>query len=156
MKIIAADYANDCTTKCQVLFEMNLNIQNPKCRPEAGEKEDKTVSVWSLASRRGWRRRLVAWMATRDVAALTSKEFITVRFDSDRGPGVRDPERRFVDKSLGLLSFAFLEVNGKYQTHRTKLDGRKSGIRRNLMKWLTFETGFRGARNIPPSTPSTS
>jgi len=45
MKIIAADYANDCTTKCQVLFEMNLNIQNPKCRPEAGEEKDKTVSV---------------------------------------------------------------------------------------------------------------
>jgi len=73
-------------------------------------------------------------MATRDVAALTSKEFITFRFDSDRGPGVKDPERRFVDKKPGLLSFAFLEINGKCQTHRTKLDGRKSGIRRNLMK----------------------
>jgi hypothetical protein len=38
MKMIAAGCANDCTTKCQVLVEMNLNIHNQRCRPEAGEE----------------------------------------------------------------------------------------------------------------------
>ena len=38
MKIIAAGYAKDCTTKCQGSVEMNLNIHNQRCRPEAGEE----------------------------------------------------------------------------------------------------------------------
>jgi len=62
-------------------------------------------------------------MASKDVAALLSKEFITVKLDSDRGIGAKDIERRFIDKQQGLPWFAFLDANGKCLIHSVTPNG---------------------------------
>jgi len=66
-------------------------------------------------------------MATKDVAALIAKEFVTVKLDSDRGIGAKDIERRFIDKEQGLPWFAFLDVNGKCLIHSTRSNGSNIG-----------------------------
>ena len=52
-------------------------------------------------------------MATKDAAALLSKDFVIVKIDSDRGIGAKDIAKRFIDKEQGLPWFVFLDGNGK-------------------------------------------
>ncbi|HTY63149.1 MAG TPA: hypothetical protein VMG30_12945 [Acidobacteriota bacterium] len=52
-------------------------------------------------------------MATKDAAALLSKDFIIVKIDIDRGIGAKDLAKRFNDKEQGLPWFVFLDGNGK-------------------------------------------
>jgi hypothetical protein len=66
-------------------------------------------------------------MATKDVAARISKEFVTVKLDLDRGLGAKNIERRFIGKEPGLPWFAFLDVDGKCLIHSTKPDGSNIG-----------------------------
>ena len=66
-------------------------------------------------------------MATKDVAVLIAKEFVTVKLDLDRGIGAKDIERRFIDKEQGLPWFAFLDVNGKCLIHSIRPNGGNIG-----------------------------
>jgi len=52
-------------------------------------------------------------MASKDVAPLLAKEFVTVKLDFDRAKGAKDIERRYIDKEQGLPWFAFLDGDGK-------------------------------------------
>jgi hypothetical protein len=51
-------------------------------------------------------------MASKDVAQLLEKEFVTVKLDFDRAKGAKDIELRYVDKTQGLPWFAFLDGDG--------------------------------------------
>jgi hypothetical protein len=66
-------------------------------------------------------------MATKDVAALIAKDFVTVKLDSDRGIGAKDIERRFIDKQQGLPWFAFLDANGNCLIHSIGPNGGNIG-----------------------------
>ena len=66
-------------------------------------------------------------MATKDVAVLLAKEFVTVKLDLDRGIGAKDIEKRFIDKEQGLPWFAFLDVGGRCLIHNTRPNGRNIG-----------------------------
>ena len=54
-------------------------------------------------------------MASKEVAALVAKEFVTLKIDEDRGIGAKDLELRLIGKTAqgSLPSFAFLDVDGK-------------------------------------------
>jgi len=52
-------------------------------------------------------------MATKDAAALLSKDFVIVKIDTDRAIGAKDLAKRFIDKEQGLPWFVFLDGNGK-------------------------------------------
>ena len=66
-------------------------------------------------------------MATKNVAELISKEFVTVKLDADRDIGAKDIEKRYIDKEQGLPWFAFLDENGKCLIHSTRPDGGNIG-----------------------------
>jgi hypothetical protein len=51
-------------------------------------------------------------MATKEVDALLSKEYITVKLDIDRGVGAEAIEKRYVEKEQGVPWFAFLSAAG--------------------------------------------
>jgi hypothetical protein len=52
-------------------------------------------------------------MATKDAAALLSKDFVVVKLDLDRATGAKDIAKRYLDKDQGLPWFAFLDGNAK-------------------------------------------
>jgi hypothetical protein len=58
-------------------------------------------------------------MATKDVAPMLAKEFITVKLDYDRATGAKEIERRYIEKEQGLPWFAFLDGDGKCLIHST-------------------------------------
>ena len=66
-------------------------------------------------------------MASKDVAPLIAKEFVTVKLDFDRGIGAKEIERRFIDKDQGLPWFAFLDGDGKCLIHSTREKGGNIG-----------------------------
>jgi hypothetical protein len=51
-------------------------------------------------------------MATKDVASLMAKEFVTVKLDFDRAIGAKGIEKRYIDKEQGLPWFAFVAPDG--------------------------------------------
>jgi hypothetical protein len=59
-------------------------------------------------------------MATKDVALLMEKEFVTVKLDFDRGIGAKDIEKRYIDKAQGLPWFAFVAPDGTAIVHSTR------------------------------------
>jgi hypothetical protein len=61
-------------------------------------------------------------MASKDVAPLMAKEFVTVRLDYDRGIGAQNIERRFIDEEQGLPWFAFVAPDGTAIVHSTRPD----------------------------------
>jgi hypothetical protein len=67
-------------------------------------------------------------MASKDVAPLLSKEFVTVKLDFDRGIGAKDIQRRLVDKPQNSLPwFAFVDGDGKCLIHSTRENGSSIG-----------------------------
>src|SRR5512142_1674810 len=52
-------------------------------------------------------------MASKDVAPLLGKEFVSVKIDSDRMPGGQDLLKRLAPKSSGIPWFAFLDGEGR-------------------------------------------
>jgi hypothetical protein len=58
-------------------------------------------------------------MASKDVAPVLEKEFVTLKLDFDRAKGAKEIEKRFVDKEQGLPWFAFLDGDGKAVIHST-------------------------------------
>jgi hypothetical protein len=62
-------------------------------------------------------------MASKDVAPLLEKEFVTLKLDFDRAKGAKDIQRRYIDKEQGLPWFAFLDGNGKALIHSTGPNG---------------------------------
>src|SRR5512142_792307 len=52
-------------------------------------------------------------MASKDVAPILAKEFVSVKIDWDRMPGARDLVKPSNGKSPGLPWFAFLDGDGK-------------------------------------------
>ncbi len=62
-------------------------------------------------------------MATKDVALLLAKEFVTVKLDYDRGIGAKDIEKRYIEKEQGLPWFAFVAPDGKAIVNSTALKG---------------------------------
>ena len=58
-------------------------------------------------------------MASKDVAPVLAKEFVTLRLDFDRAKGAKDIEKRYIDKEQGLPWFAFLDGDGKALIHST-------------------------------------
>ncbi len=66
-------------------------------------------------------------MASKDVAPLIAKEFVTVKLDFDRGIGAKDIEKRFIERSQGLPWFAFLDADGKCLIHSTREKGGNIG-----------------------------
>jgi len=58
-------------------------------------------------------------MASKDVAPVLAKEFVTVKIDFDRAKGAKDIEKRYIDKEQGLPWFAFLDGDGKALVHST-------------------------------------
>jgi hypothetical protein len=52
-------------------------------------------------------------MASKDVAPLIAKDFVTVRLDFDRAKGAKDIELRYISKEQGLPWFVFLDGDGK-------------------------------------------
>ena len=59
-------------------------------------------------------------MASKDVAPLLAKEFVTVRLDFDRGIGAKDIERRYIKDDQGLPWIAFVDGDGKCLIHSTR------------------------------------
>ncbi len=66
-------------------------------------------------------------MATKEVADLIAKDFVTIKLDSDRGIGAKDIRQRFISKEPGLPWFAFLDADGKCLIHSSGPDGRNIG-----------------------------
>jgi thiol-disulfide isomerase/thioredoxin len=61
-----------------------------------------------------WCRRLDAWMAKPDVAAILAKDFVDVKIDTDRMTGGKDAHKRFAgDKAGGIPWFVFLGPDAK-------------------------------------------
>jgi hypothetical protein len=58
-------------------------------------------------------------MASKDVAPVLAKEFVTLKLDFDRAKGAKDIEKRYIDKEQGLPWFAFLDADGKARIHST-------------------------------------
>jgi hypothetical protein len=58
-------------------------------------------------------------MASKDVAPVLAKEFVTLKLDFDRATGAKDIQRRYIDKEQGLPWFAFLNAGGKSLVHST-------------------------------------
>jgi hypothetical protein len=58
-------------------------------------------------------------MASKDVAPVLAKEFVTVKLDFDRAKGAKEIERRYIEKEQGLPWFVFLDGNGKALIHST-------------------------------------
>src|SRR5512146_1807693 len=52
-------------------------------------------------------------MASKDVAPILAKEFVSVKIDWDRAPGARDLLKPSNGKDAGLPWFAFLDGDGK-------------------------------------------
>jgi hypothetical protein len=58
-------------------------------------------------------------MASKDVAPVLAKEFVTVKLDFDRAKGAKEIEKRYIDKEQGLPWFVFLDGGGKAIVHST-------------------------------------
>jgi hypothetical protein len=56
-----------------------------------------------------------------------SRDFVTVKLDSDRGIGAKDIAKRYIDKEQGLPWFAFLDANGNCLIHSTRPEGGNIG-----------------------------
>jgi hypothetical protein len=66
-------------------------------------------------------------MASKEIAPLIAKEFVTLKLDFDRGIGAKDIERRYIDKEQGLPWIAFVDVDGKCLIHSTRPKGGNIG-----------------------------
>jgi len=62
-------------------------------------------------------------MASKDVAPLLAREFVSVKLDYDRAKGAKEIEKRYIDKEQGLPWFAFLDGDGKALIHSTGPQG---------------------------------
>jgi hypothetical protein len=62
-------------------------------------------------------------MASKDVAPVLSKAFVTARIDFDRAKGAKEIEQRYIDKEQGLPWFVFLDGDGKALIHSTGPNG---------------------------------
>ena len=58
-------------------------------------------------------------MASKDVAPLLAREFVSVKLDFDRAQGAKEIQKRYIDKEQGLPWFAFLDGDGKALIHST-------------------------------------
>ena len=58
-------------------------------------------------------------MASKDVAPVLAKEFVTLKLDFDRAKGAKEIQQRYIDKEQGLPWFAFLDGDGKALIHST-------------------------------------
>jgi hypothetical protein len=58
-------------------------------------------------------------MASKDVAPVLAREFVTLKLDYDRAKGAKDVERRYIEKEQGLPWFVFLDGDGKALIHST-------------------------------------
>ncbi len=62
-------------------------------------------------------------MASKDVAPLLAREFVSVKLDFDRAKGAKEIQKRYIDKEQGLPWFAFLDGDGKALIHSTGPQG---------------------------------
>ncbi len=67
-------------------------------------------------------------MATKDVAPVLAKEFVSLKLDYDRMKGAKDLEKRYVSKEQGLPWFVFLDGEGKAIVNSTTPDGKNIGF----------------------------
>ena len=58
-------------------------------------------------------------MASKDVAPVLAKGFVTLKIDFDRAKGAKEIQQRYIDKEQGLPWFAFLDGDGKALIHST-------------------------------------
>jgi hypothetical protein len=58
-------------------------------------------------------------MASKDVAPLLAREFVSAKLDFDRAKGAKEIQKRYIDKEQGLPWFAFLDGDGKALIHST-------------------------------------
>ena len=58
-------------------------------------------------------------MASKDVAPLLAREFVSVKLDFDRAKGAKEIQKRYIDAEQGLPWFAFLDGDGKALIHST-------------------------------------
>jgi hypothetical protein len=58
-------------------------------------------------------------MASKNVAPVLEREFVTLKLDFDRAKGAKEIQRRYIDKEQGLPWFVFLDGDGKMLIHST-------------------------------------
>jgi len=58
-------------------------------------------------------------MASKEVAPVLAKEFVTVKLDFDRAKGAKEIEKRYIEKEQGLPWFAFLDGDANALIHST-------------------------------------
>lgn len=66
-------------------------------------------------------------MATKDVAPLLAKEFVTVKLDYDRGIGAKDIEKRYIQEQQGLPWILFVTPDGTAIVNGTRPKGGNIG-----------------------------
>jgi uncharacterized protein YyaL (SSP411 family) len=84
-------------------------------------------------------------MASKDVAPVLAKEFVTLKLDYDRMPGAKEIEKRYIAEEQGLPWFAFVSPDGKAVATSTGPKG-NSGFPSAPAELAHFKTMLQAAK----------
>ena len=85
-------------------------------------------------------------MATKDVAPVLAKEFVSVKIDFDRMGGAKDLAKRYQEKSEGLPWFAFIDAQGTVLATATGPDKKNVGFPAQPNEIAHFKTMLERAK----------